>query len=100
MVIFGQKSLYSSKSGRIRVKRLSSCKVVLFGQNRMYSVKSGCVLAKVVVLGKKWLCSGQSASIRAKLSYSDKRGYIRAKWLYSGKSVVVGKSGYIRAQLL
>ena len=57
MVVFGQ-------SGCILVK------VVVFGQKWLYSVKSGCfpksgcLWGKVVVFGKNWLASGKSGCIR------------------------------------
>ena len=54
MVLFGQKLLYSGKSGSIRPK------VVVF-------VLSGCTWAKVVVFGQKWFCSDKSGCIRAKV---------------------------------
>ena len=38
MVVLGQKWMYSGK-------------VVVFGQKRLYSDKSGCIRAKVVVIG-------------------------------------------------
>ena len=64
VVVFGQKWLYSGKSGCIRSNWLYSDKVVAFGQG-------GCIWAKVVVFGKN--------------------GCIRAKWLYFGKVVVFGQ---------
>ena len=42
MVVFGQKLLFSGKSGYNRTKWL-------------YSSESGCIRAKVVVFGQKWL---------------------------------------------
>ena len=82
MVVFGQKKLYSGKSGCnwaswlfgqsgyfgqsgcIRAKWLySGCigvKVVVFGQKLLYS-------NKVVVFGQKWLYLGKSGCIRAKV---------------------------------
>ena len=32
---------------------------VVFGQKWLYSGKSGCIPAKVVVIGQKWLYSGK-----------------------------------------
>ena len=66
LVVFGQKWLYSGKSGSIRAIRLysvkngcirgkSGCirtKVVVFEQKRFYSGKSGCIRAKVIVFGQ------------------------------------------------
>ena len=76
MVVLGQKFLYSGD-------------VVVFGQYI-------CIRARVVVFGQKWLYSGNSK----------RTGYIRAKWLYSGKKwvysdkvVVFGQSGFIRAKV-
>ena len=60
VVVFGQKWLYSGKSGCIRVK------VVVFGQRP-------CIRAKVVVVEQKWLYSGKNGSI------SGKSGCIREK---------------------
>ena len=67
MNFFGQKWLYSGKSGSIRTKvvvfRQSSCiwaKVVVIGQRWIYSAKSGSTRAKVVVFGQKWFYSGRS----------------------------------------
>ena len=42
-----------------RQKLLNSGKVVEFGQKWLYSGQSGCIWAKVVVLGHKWLYSGK-----------------------------------------
>ena len=75
MVVFGQKWLYSGKSGCVRAKVvvfekivcipgmwLYSGKVVVFGkkivvirQNCPYSGKSGCIWAKFFLFGQKWL---------------------------------------------
>ena len=55
MAVFGQKGLYSGKSGCIRTKWFYMGKVVVFGQKWMYSGKSGCIRAKVDVFGQKWL---------------------------------------------
>ena len=41
----------------------------------------------MVIFGRNWLYLGKS-------------GCIAAKWLYSGKVVVFGKSGYIRANVV
>ena len=45
----------------------------------------------MVVFGQKWLYSGESGSILAKVVEIDKSGCNRAKWLYSGKVVVFGQ---------
>ena len=77
------------------------------------------------MFGKKWLLSGTSGGIRAKLLYSDqvvavgqywlysrkvvafekavvfgKKWLYSAKWLYSGKLVVIGQSCCIRAKVV
>ena len=77
MVVFGQKWLYSGKSGFIRAK------VVVFGQ-------CGCIRAKclysekVIAFGQKWFYSCKSGCFRAKVvAFEQKR-------LYSGKVVVFG----------
>ena len=46
--------------------------------------QSNCVRVKRVVIGQKWLNSGKVVVIGPS-------GCIRAKWLYSGKVVVFGK---------
>ena len=58
LVVFGQKWLYSGKSGSFRAKvLLYSDKMVVFGEKLLYSGKSGCIWTrwlywdKVVVLG-------------------------------------------------
>ena len=53
VVVFGQKMLYSGKSGCVHAKWLCLGKVVVFGQKLFYSGKSACIVAKVVVIGKK-----------------------------------------------
>ena len=92
MVVFGQKLLYSGKSGCIRAKKVlfgpGFCilaEVVVFGQNWLYSSNSGCIKAKVIVFGQKWLYSG-------KVVIFGQSDCIRAKWLISGKS------GFLRSK--
>ena len=91
MVVFGQKSLYSGKSGCIRAK------VVVLGQKWLYSNKKGCVRAKWLDLGKssynraKVSVFGQSGCILAKLEYSVKVVVFKQKWFYSGKVVEIGQ---------
>ena len=46
VVEFGQKRLYSGKSGYVRAKWL-------------HSGKSGCIHSKVLVFGQKWMYSGK-----------------------------------------
>ena len=58
MVVFGQKWLYSSKSGCIRAK------VVVLGQSSNLAIVV--VFGKVVLFGQKWLYSGKSGCIGAK----------------------------------
>ena len=67
MVLFGQKLLYSDKSG------CTWDKVFVFGQ-------SGCILAKVVDFGQKLL-------------YSDKNVVFRHGCFIRAKVVLFGKSG-------
>ena len=63
-------------------------KVVVFGPGGsirakwLYSGKSGCVRAKVVVFGQKWLFSGKNCFIRSKRLSLGKSGCIRSKWFY------------------
>ena len=64
MVLFGQKWLYSEKSGCIRAK------LVVF-------VQSGCIWAKVVVFGQKWLYWKKSGCSRAKLVIFGQSGLLR-----------------------
>ena len=51
MAVFGQKWLYSDKSGCIRAIWLHSGKVVVYRERWLYLSKSGCFPSKVVVLG-------------------------------------------------
>ena len=59
MVVFLQ-------SSRVPAKWLYSGKVVVFGQRLLYSGKSGSIRAKLVVFGKNMLYSGQNVCILAK----------------------------------
>ena len=83
VVVFGQKMLYSSKSGCIQLKWLYSGREVLFGQN-------GCVRAtrlysgKVVVFARKLMYSGKSGFNRSRLLYLGKSGCIRIKVVVFG----------------
>ena len=45
----------------------------------------------MVVFRQKWLCWGKSGCIRAKVVVFKQIGYIREKWVYSGKVVVFGQ---------
>ena len=68
--MFGQEWLYLDK-------------VVVFEQNNcvqvkwLYSGKSGCIRAKVVLFGQKWLYSGKIGCIRAKVVIFGQIGCIR-----------------------
>ena len=46
----------------------------------------------MVLFGKKWLYSGKSGCIRAKLLYSDNKVSFGQKWCYSGNMVVFGSN--------
>ena len=59
MVLINQKGLFAGS-------------VVIFGQKWLYSGKSGCNMAKVVVFGQKWLYSGKIGVIRVGWLYSSK----------------------------
>ena len=67
--------------------------MVVFGQKWLYSDKSGCIRAKVALFRQMWLYLGKSGCNRVKLLYSDnkvvfgKNGFLWARWLYSGKIV-------------
>ena len=71
--------------------------MVVFGQKLLYSSKSGCIRAKVVVFGQKWLISGKVLLFVQKWLYWDKiigfgqNGFIWRKWLYSGNGVLSGQ---------
>ena len=71
VVAFGQKWLFSGKSGCIRIKD------VVFGQ-------SGCIRVKLVFFVQKGLYSG-------KWLYLGKSSSIIEKWFYSGDVVVFGQ---------
>ena len=72
MVVFGQKWLYSKKSGCIRAK------VFVFGQscliriNWLYSVK-------IVVFRQKWFYSGNKVVFGKKMVLFGQSGIIQAK---------------------
>ena len=57
MVLINQKGLFSGS-------------VVVFGQKWLYSGKSGCNMAKAVVFGQKWLYSGKVVVFGQKCLYS------------------------------
>ena len=91
MTVFGQKWLYSGKSGCVWAK------VVVFG-------KSGCILPKGVIFGQMLFYSRKSAFIRAKWLYWSKSSFLWTKEALFGKKVVEfvqkwlysGKCGCIR----
>ena len=69
--------------------------MVVFEQKWLYSGQSGCIRAKVVVSGQKWMY------LANKWLHSGKAVVFVKKWLYSGKSdsirakvVVFGKDGF------
>ena len=105
MVVFGQKWLYSCKTGSIRAKVVVLGNVVVIVQTRLISGKSdciwesvgiwaivlvlgqsGCIGAKVVVFGQKRLYSGKSGCIRAKVVVFGKDGCIGAKVVVFGQN--------------
>ena len=59
--------------------------MVVFGEERLYSGKNGCIWAKMVVLGLKWLYSGnwlypvKSGCVWAKVIVFRQGGCIQAK---------------------
>ena len=80
MVVFGQKWLYSGKSGCIRAKVAVMAKPVVFVQSNciraklvvldksaFFWVKVVVFGAKVVVFGQKWLYPGKSGCVREKV---------------------------------
>ena len=68
--------------------------MVIFGQKLLYSGKTGCNMAKDVVFGQMWLYStkvdalGQGGCIRGKVVLFGKSGCTGARWLYAGNVVV------------
>ena len=76
--------MYSGKIG------CNQEKVLVFRQ-------SVCILAKVVVLGKKYLNSGKSCCIRTKMFVFGQSGCTPAE-VFLAKVVVLGESGFIRAE--
>ena len=103
MVVFVQSGSIRTKEVVFGQKRLDSGKVVGFWQ-------SGCIWA-IVVLFAKWLLSGKSGSLLAKVVVSMLSGCIwakvvvfgqscciRARSFYSGNVVVFGQIGCFRAK--
>ena len=75
MVVFGQKWLYTGRSGSIKEK------LVVVGKSFCIRGKcNGSNGVKVVVIGKKWFNSGKSGSTRAKVVVFGQSGCIRVKW--------------------
>ena len=95
MVVFGHKWLYSGKLVLFWENGCNMAKVGFFGKGGyilakwLYSGKSCCIRAKVFVLRKKWLYSGKSGCIRKKLLYSGKVVVFRPKWFNSAKSCCI-----------
>ena len=93
MVVLGQKWL---NSGKLFLSVKSCC----IREKWLHSGKSCCIPAKWWLIRAKLLNSGKSVSIQAKYMYSGKEvvfgqgGFIRARLFFSGKIVVVfGESG-------
>ena len=68
--------------------------MVVFGQKWLFSCKSGCIRAKVVIFGQdgctrvKWLYSGKSCCVRPKLFVFGQSGCICAKVVVFGKKLL------------
>ena len=68
--------------------------MVLFGQKWLYSDKSGCIRVKVVVFGQgcriraKWLYSGKTGCNREKRIYSGKGGFLQATVFLFGQKLL------------
>ena len=92
MVVFGQKWLYSGKSG------CTLAKVVVFGQsdcipaNWLFSVKV-VVFGKMIVFWQKWLYSGKEVVFGQKWLYSGKSGCFPESFCNWAKVVVFGQKG-------
>ena len=81
--MFGQKRLYSGKSGCLPANWLYSGKVVLFHQG-------ACKWEKVVVFGQEWLYSGRVVVFGKKEVVFEQSGFNWTKLFYSGNVVVFG----------
>ena len=77
MIVFGQKFLYSGKSGCIRAKLLYWGKSGCIPENVVLFDQGGCIWAKVLVFGLKWL-------------YRECVVELRKKWFSSGKESLFG----------
>ena len=75
------------QSSRVPAKWLYSGKVVVFGQRFLYSGKSGCIRAKVVVVGQNWLYSEKICCIRDKIFVFLQKGSIWAKPVVFGQKL-------------
>ena len=65
--------------------RFSSKKVDVFGQRWLYSGKSGFIRLRMVVFGQKLFYSGKYFFLGQKLLYSGKSGSIRAEAVVFGQ---------------
>ena len=84
MVLFGQKWLYSDKSGCIWKGCCTRAKVAVVGQDWLFSGKKVFFRAKVDLLRQKRFYSGKSGCIRAKRAFIQQSGCIRAKVVLFG----------------
>ena len=73
MVVIGKELLYSGK-------------VFVFGQKWLFSDKSGCIRSNVAVFGQKWLYSGKVPLFGQRGCIRVKVVVIGQKFFYSGKS--------------
>ena len=87
------------KSGCIRATSLYSGKVVVFGQKWLYSGKSGCISTmwlcfsvKSPYIRARTLYSGKSGCNRANVAVFRKVILFGQKWLYSVNVVVFGQN--------
>ena len=92
MVVFGQKLLYSAKSGCFWAK------VFVFGQNCCIRV-SGCNRGKLVVCGQSGCIPEKVVVFGQFLLYDGKVVVFWQKWLYSDNVVVFGFQCCIRAKI-
>ena len=83
--------MYSGITGCIRQSGCIRAKIVEFGQKWLYSEKSGCLWEKVVLFRKsdcdwaKVVVTKQSGCIRDKIVFSTKSGCIPAKVVEFGQ---------------
>ena len=101
-VVYSGKSGCTPESGCILAKWLYSGKLAVFGQKRLYSSKTGFIRTKWKCSGKsgciraRWLYSGKLVVFGEKWLYTGKGGCIRAKVVVLRKVVVFFQSGCIR----